>query len=54
VVVRLGGTETKFHAIAGHLDSDKWYWMDPNGHISEIKEETPAPTPKPKANDYGY
>lgn len=54
VVVRLGGKENNFHAIAGHLDSEKWYWMDPSGQINEIKEEILAPPPNKKANDYGY
>ena len=37
VVVRAGGSEREFHAVAGHLKSDRWFWMNPLGTISELE-----------------
>lgn len=38
VVVRAGGNEHDFHAVATHNKSNKWYWINPPGKISELKE----------------
>ena len=37
IVVRAGGNEQEFHAIAGHLKNDRWYWVDPVGNISILE-----------------
>ncbi len=37
VVVRAGGNEQEFHAVAGHLKSDRWFWVNPKGNISKLE-----------------
>lgn len=37
VVIRGGGRQADFHAIAGHLKSDRWFWVNPQGDISNLE-----------------
>lgn len=37
VVVQAGGSERDFHAVAGHLEGDRWFWINPLGKISELE-----------------
>jgi len=37
IVVRAGGNKNDFHGIAGHINGDSWYWINPKGEISKLE-----------------
>jgi len=37
VVIRGGGRLADFHAVAGHLKGNGWFWVNPKGDISKLE-----------------
>lgn len=37
VIVKAGGSENEFHAVAGHIDGGSWFWINPKGEISRLE-----------------